>query len=187
MEQFIECGNNYIEFTNERTTYNPTMTGSWDTAYGTFEIDCNEKFNENKVFSWTFDIENNGDDCNAIGIDETKRKWVNDYFKIKAETINYAYISDGYAYASAVGLSPGLNGYVHYDKGDMILMELNLKDKTLIYYKYKQSEIIDENKKVNAITCKFDNVNTQNVTYCLAVYLWKSGYITLTDFQIREA
>ena len=188
MEQFIECGNKYIRFTNERRTiYNPLVTGSWDTAYGTFEIDCNEEINKNVIFAWTFDIEDNGDDCNAIGIDETKRKWVNNYFKIKAGTVNYAYIADGTAYASAVGLSPGINGYVHYGKGDMILMELNMKNKTLIYYKYKRSEVIDENKKANAIARKFENVNTENVTYCLAVYLWKSGYITLTDFQIREA
>ena len=183
IEQFIECGNEHIQITNQRRTiYNPP-TGYWDTAYGTFEIDCNDEINKNAIFRWTFDIENNGNYCNAIGIDETKRKWVNDHFKIQEDTSNYSYIADGQCYESYIPLPHGPK----YKNGDRIIMELNMMDKTLIYYKYKQSDDIEKKSKSESIACKVTHVGTKDVKYCLAVYLWQSGEITLTDFEIRSA
>ena len=61
IEHFVECGNNWIKFSDERRTiYNPDS--NWDTAYGAFEIDCDQKYNKNKIFIWKFDIHNNGQD-----------------------------------------------------------------------------------------------------------------------------
>eukprot|EP01084_Bolivina_argentea_P114845 204377_1 len=181
------CGNKFIQFSDQdKTIYNPKGTGNFDTAYGIFEIDCDDKLNANKIFKWTFYIHNDGKQCNAIGIDETKRKWVNELFKTKRSTVNYCY--DGFRPHASKGIRASRYGK-KYEIGDTIVMVLNIKQQTLIYYKIEQYSDIDKvslnEKNLNEYCmCRFDEIITKNVKYCLAINLWKSGKITLIDFQI---
>ena len=69
-EQFIKFGNKYIQFLEEGTTIESPEDAQYDTAYGLYEIDCNDPSNANKLFRWKFDIYDDADRCNAIGIDE---------------------------------------------------------------------------------------------------------------------
>ena len=178
IERFIECGNKYIKFDQERRSITNPVS-KWDTAYGTFEIDCNDKLNIHKLYRWTFDIYNNGYGCNSIGIDETKRKWVNAYFKFQKDTINYSYTANGVSDSSKKRQSENLESYKN---GDRIIMVLNMDDQTLIYYKCKQSEEDEINKRE---VCKFENVKTKDVKYCMAVYIWHCGSVKLINFCIE--
>ena len=57
-------------------------------------------------------------------------------------------------------------------------MTLDMNKKTLTYDKHKLCE--DESAKIRICTIK--DVETENVTYCMAVYLYNEGEIFLHDF-----
>ena len=184
IEQFIECGNKYIVISDEkrRTVHNPKA--HWDTAYGTFRINCDDKMNKDKIFKWILNVDNDGSRCVTIGIDETKRKWINSHFKMKKDSINYAYNADGTGYASHMRANVCERTHVSYGAGDRITMILNIMDKTLIFYKCKQTMPETE---MGGQVCKFISVRTNAVEYCLAVYLWHKGKISIIDFVVESA
>ena len=103
-------------------------------------------------------------------------------FKTKHQTINYAFDGSGWAYRPVetnTGKHRCAPGKIK--TGDRLIMTLNIKDKTLIYHTHKHSE--DEANMIEA--CKIKEIKTENIKYNLAVYLWRSGKITLTDFSIQ--
>ena len=184
VECFIECGNKFIQVSNERRTiHNPKPR--YETAYGSFEIDCDQHYNKNRAFTWKFYIYDNGYRCNFIGIDETKRKWVNKCVKVQHDSINYGWDASGNTWRPVEQSNMDRYKMVAGSQGcaanDKVIMKLNLKDQTLIYYRHKASE--DEQKKIQI--CKIEEIQTENVKYCLAVYLWDGGKVTLTDFCIE--
>ena len=61
-------------------------------------------------------------------------------------------------------------------------MELNLKDKRLSFRYIKSNDIM----KWGKLIAKIDDIKTENVKYCLAVYLWREGKVTLTNFEMEE-
>ena len=181
-ERFAECGNHSILFSNGRKTIFTPQAGQWDTAYGTFEINC-DRYQE-KIFRWTLYIENNGGNCSAIGIDESSRKWTDDIFKNHPETYNYSLTADGKAEGQFQAETTGEG----FDAGDTLILELNVKGRTLTYYKYHKVGYVKIGSPT-AFICKYQNIKSYYgcyKTYCLAVYLWRKGKVTLTNFEIKS-
>ena len=111
-ESFYECGNNHIVFTNDDMTIT-NKEGEHDAGYGTFEIDCNDERNKYKIFKWTFLIHSNHSILSvSLGIDETKRKWVNSCADAEKGTIKYTY--DGKRVYKL--------GHAHWSKGTVAAM-----------------------------------------------------------------
>ena len=158
-EQFVPFGNRHIKFSDDgRIIENPTA--NFDTAYGTFEIDCNDKINQNKIFMWMFYISNTAESCNSIGIDQTSRRFVNHSFRTRDGTYS-------------------LDLYEPVKAGDTIKMVFNVSQQTLKFYKCESKE--SKEKEIKAI----QNIQTKDVKYVMAVYLWYRGKIELIDFTIR--
>ena len=55
-----------------------------------------------KIFRWTLFVHNHAMRCISIGIDETKRKCVNDHPDRQTETISYRLNSDTCSYISQI-------------------------------------------------------------------------------------
>ena len=181
VEKFINKGNKYIKLSNNDLTASNDHT-EWDTIYGSYEIDCGEEMNANKIFEWILMIEDSASHCVCIGIDETKRMWVNTYFDRKRDTFNYSLAGNGAMY----NRDKFLKTTQGFRSQDTLRMELNLKDKTLTIYRVN-SNAHDSPGEI----CKWDDIVTKEdeewIKYCLAIYVWSDGRVTLSDFNIRDA
>ena len=174
IEKFIDCGEQYITRSNEdKTIINPVS--EWDTAYGAFEIDCNTEIGKNRIFKWTFIIHNDAATCLTIGIDETKRQWIKHNFDKGKETVNYGWNSDGRKWSSGKVFG-NTSGFL---TNDTVIMTLDIDQKMISWQRERDDS--------PPIIAKFDNIKTENIKYCIAVYLWHYGSVTLTDFAIETA
>ena len=175
LEKFVAKGNKFIEIT-ENGTMIENKHEEWDTVYGSLDIDCNSKINQNKIFEWNFKIYNNSDHCAAIGIDIHERKFVNE--NIKGESGAYTLEACGLIHISDIvnddDWDPSNPAFI---EGDHIKMVFNVSDKTLIYYNTNDND----NKREIA---RIDDIATVNKIYCMAVYLWVGGRIKLTNFAM---
>ena len=84
------------------------------------------------IFRWTLEVHNYASNCISIGIDETKRQWVNDYPDRKTETVSYRLNADSVPYGIGKRMTVSdmeRNGGPQ--TGDTVEMELDLKQKTL--------------------------------------------------------
>lgn len=175
VEQFVAKGNKFIEIT-ENGTMIENKHEEWDTVYGTLDIDCNNKINQNKTFEWNFKIYNNADNCAAIGIGTHKRRFVND--NIKGENGTYLLEACGLIHNSDI-LNDDLwdSSNPAFIKKDDIKMVFNVSDKTLIYYNTNDN---DNEREI----ARIEDITTENKIYCMAVYLWVRGCIKLTNFAM---
>eukprot|EP01084_Bolivina_argentea_P128978 227882_1 len=173
-EYFDKIGH-WIDISDDRLTVcnNNNFT---NTVYGRFTIDCK---NNNNVYKWSFIINK----CYfiAIGIDESSAKWINTYFYGRT-TKNYAFTSSGDKYTQK-RMMP-YKEKTHYGRnGTKIMMEFNLKNKSLSYYVNNETEPCS---KIDDVYVKDD------ISYKLAVFLWGGGQIssissiTMTDFEIQS-
>ena len=182
IEGWLECGNKYISISEDGQTITNKGAGStpYDTAYGKFEIDCdqemkgvNDKYN---VFEWTFFIHNDAWTCVSIGIDEISRKWINERVDSEKGTIHYSLNSDSALYTPDSGAKVKRNK--RYRTDDTIIMQLNVKRKTLIFYKQESNN--------NEEICRVSNIKTDGMKYCIASYLWNTGCIEIKEFNIKS-
>ena len=137
------------------------------------------------IFRWTLEVHNYASNCISIGIDETKRQWVNDHPDQKTKTVAYRLNADSTPYRKGQHVLPSemqRNGGPQ--TGDTVEMEFDLKQKTLTYHRTKsKGESLEDKERM----CQFIDVQTENVKYCLSIYLWHHGKITMTEFKIEEA
>lgn len=181
---FSVCGR-YIEISNESMTitHSESAMANWDTAYGALEIDCDDEDNAHAKFRWTFLVRNSSKRCVTIGIDESSRQWVNSYFHGQ-ESKNYSLRADSGRHVCG---KPSRDSRGHqsgavqawYDSGDTLIMELDIKAKTLTFFKVDDAE---EPTLLDTIS----NICTENVSYCLAVYMYTNGCVTLQDVRVFQ-
>ena len=183
IEGFLQCGNKYIEISDDGKTITnkgPTNVDCWDTAYGQFEIDCDDEYNENYIFEWIFYIHCYAQNCCSIGIDETKRKWINECCESVKGTVHYNLRCDGTLYScNGTDLVRKYGGT--YKDGDTIIMQLDIGQRTLIFYKIEKSKETQEDirKEVDKNT----DIIVEGVKYCIACYLWRHGCFELKSFD----
>eukprot|EP01084_Bolivina_argentea_P069072 125732_1 len=168
-EYFAKCGS-YISITNNNKTISNLST-KWDTVYGAVEIDCNDTQTP-RIYQWKFKIDNCK--CISIGIDESKQKWINHYFKGQSGTINYALGQDGAVHktkSSKVESSDNRK----FGAGDTITMKLDIKSKTLAYYKNDDQNFIVQISKIKTV----------DVKYNMAIYCWMNGSVRLIGYSSK--
>ena len=183
VERFVECGNERIVFHDEGMRI-VNGTNEYDSAYGVFEIDCDKEkemsqISKHRLFKWVFDIIKDGQRCVTIGIDETKREGINLRFHERHESVNYSFRAGRLIYRKLPNLLYRNKEVNHgYYAGDSLTMILNLKEKALYYHvKTKENE-------AKMIIIK--DIETENVTYCAAVYLWGGAEVRLTKFSVED-
>ena len=179
IERFKDCGNRSIVISEDGLTVeNRTKNDVGDTVYGYYEIDCDYPRNKNKVFRWTLYIQDYGWNRISIGIDEAKRQYVNDDANYKSDTISYRLHSDGSRIRNGERQEPYRKGKDRGPKGrQTVEMELDLKQKQLMFC------TVDENDGGRILMCSFKDIRIRNVQYCLSIYLWHRGKITLKKFE----
>lgn len=134
--------------------------------YGTFIIDCDEDWYKNKIFNWYIKIEKEGNGSVAVGLQA-----------FGEDTNDYMYNAKGQTLVS--GIFDGINDEV-YSEGDTLIMELNINDRSLIYYVCEESE--DDGKE----SCAFYNMKMDGVKFKLAINLCKNSCVSLTNFSIED-
>ena len=182
-DRFIECGNKSIVLLDGGKTIT-NLESVWDTAYAEFEIDCDDEQNQNMIFQWTLFIHHEAQRCISIGIDESKRLWINDYPDRMTGTVSYRLNSNsgGVPYRKGKDVprkERNINGGPPYTN-DTVELELNIKERTLTYSKVK----VDNGEKMQIY--QFQNVETKNLKYCLSIYMWYQGKITIKDFKMQN-
>ena len=167
IEHFAKCDENRIKISSDgRTIQRYNYNGSHSTTYGSWIIPST---NASYIYKFTFKIiKKRGYDSIVIGIDESKCKWISDWYGEHQTTTNYGYSSDGYRYSGASTKAERWGE--SYTTDDVITMELNLSTKTLNYYK---------NDKY--LGCAFENIKTDEyLSYCIAIYVqWESEIVQL--------
>eukprot|EP01084_Bolivina_argentea_P145900 255598_1 len=177
LEQFLECGNKHIIISNENKTIK-NIHSQWDTAYGAFEIDCNDKMNKNKIFQWTFFIHNHAQSCSSIGIDETSRKYINTYPDSRKQSVHYNFNSDRTKWIC--GTRKRGSAKYGFQADDIVIMQLDIDEQALKY------EIIKKGENIQKEMCIINDIQVKDVTYCICIYLWVEGSLTLTDFCVIQ-
>ena len=182
IEQWMECGNKYISISSDGKTIKNDGAGSgpWDTAYGTFEIDCDEeiKLNKGTIFEWIFYIHNYGMNCISLGIDETERRWINTSIDGEEGTTHYTLNSDSQLHTTDAAADANRNR--GFKTGDTVIMQLNVKERSLTYYKRPKGTINSDE-----IICEVKNIKITGMRYCIASYLWRTGCVEIKEFNMK--
>ena len=184
IERFIECGNKYIKISEDgkkATNEDEQDQAPWDTAYGEFEINCDDEYNKNIIFEWIIYVHNDALSCCSIGIDETKRLWVNQSGEDQNGTVHYNLRTDGNFYSCQGGQFQVKHHGYFYGAGHTIIMHFDVGDKTLTFYKSESSEL-DDKKEI----FKMDEIKTDGVKFCLACYIWRRGCFELKGFNLLK-
>ena len=194
-EAFIECGNDRIKFSNERrTVWNEPKEGDFDhsmgmpnwsnTAYGSYEIDCNNQVNKNRIFIWKFELISRireGLSCNVtIGIAETTRNNATRNFAADTNTISYAYDNIGNCYSGGKLILIQRRKIINPE--GTLTMTLDIAKRKIIFQKRLQ---VDYRKKNELHVQEIDNVITTDVKYCLAAHVLRGSRVRLINFIIQ--
>ena len=148
-------------------------SGNWNTAYGNLQI--NAKNYSNSILKWKIKILNDAWMC--FGLDASNKKYLRAVFwsRQAAKDGNkfYCYRSDGFKYShnNTLTVQYGERYGGDYHAGDEVTLELNVKHKTIKFYK---------NSEDLGIAFKdFDG----SVTYNFAVTISGRYSIQLMQFQ----
>ena len=148
--------------------------GWGETVYGNVEIDGSIK----AIYKWKFEIISNPDSkIITFGIDSSNKQFVDGYFYEKGhDTSFYAYKTSKYG---GYKLSPTTSPLqCDYDdetskSGDLIIMELDTMNRTISFH-HNETDL----------GIMFENIDFNEVTYNMAVYLYTSDQsVKLIDFS----
>lgn len=71
-----------------------------------------------------------------------------------------------------------INGVVKTN--NTVELELNIKKRTLTYFKLN----VWNRSRQKLQICQFKNIETKNLKYCLSIYMWYQGKITIKSFSM---
>ena len=147
-------------------------THVWHNAHGSVII--NAAKNPNAVAIWTLKVNKCKDSSNfIIGIHSVFDKNSVEYGK---GDNRYGWWGSGYKIVNGIALSRTVDTF---ENGDVITMELNIPDKTLLFYKNKK-------RSKNFTIDHIDVTATYHLVVRLFRSMFASGIVSIIDFDIKN-
>ena len=185
MEKWVSSKSKFIELSqDQRLASNHTV--QLDAVYGNYEIDSNNNQNHNRLFEWTFYIQNTAKDKLCIGMALVQKRHSvlnsdNCYFLCANSTLNGPITND----IKLVSIHEchecfGCKDGAFYNR-NTIMMQLNLKYKTLTWY---QLDI--RGTGMMHVISQIQGIQTKGVKYRIASSFGHHGCIEIKDFKAKS-